>query len=78
VAAGRRASHAVQWLKNDPDAASAWVNRLPASEAKTWAQKNLAANWVKYDFEEAQRWIKALPANERKEVETFLKKDGKQ
>jgi hypothetical protein len=71
-------SHAVQWLKNDPDAASAWVNRLPASEAKTWAQKNLAANWVKYDFEEAQRWIKALPASERKEVETFLKKDGKQ
>jgi hypothetical protein len=70
-------NHAVQWLKNDPDAASAWVNRLPSGEAKAWAQKNLAANWVKYDFEEADRWIKALPANERKEVETFLKQDRK-
>jgi hypothetical protein len=70
-------NHAVQWSKNDPDAASAWVNRLPASEAKTWAQKNLAANWIKYDYEEAQRWIKALPANERKEVETYIKQGPK-
>ena len=70
-------SHAVQWLKTDPDAASAWVNRLPAGEAKNWAQKNLAAEWIQYDFEEANRWIKALPASERKEVETFLKQDRK-
>src|SRR6185503_14097992 len=32
-------NHAVTWLKNDPGAASAWVNHLPASEARTWAQK---------------------------------------
>jgi hypothetical protein len=69
--------HAVQWLKSDPDAASAWVNRLPAGESKNWAQKNLAAEWIRYDFEEANRWIKALPAGERKEVETFLKQDRK-
>jgi hypothetical protein len=69
--------HAVQWLKNDPDAASAWVNGLPAGEAKNWARKNLAAEWIQYDFEEANRWIKALPASERKEVETFLKQDRK-
>jgi len=69
--------HAVQWLKNDPDAASAWVNRLPAGEAKNWAQKNVAAEWIQYDYEEANRWIKALPASERKEVETFLKQGRK-
>lgn len=70
-------NHAIQWSKNDPDAASAWVNRLPASEAKTWAQKNLAANWIKEDYEAAQRWIEALPATERKEVETFIKEGVK-
>jgi hypothetical protein len=70
-------NHAVQWLKNDPDAASAWVNRLPAGEAKNWAQKNVAAEWIQYDYEEANRWIKALPAGERKEVETFLKQERK-
>lgn len=70
-------SHAVEWAKNDPDAASAWVNHLPASEAKTWAQKNLAANWIKYDFEAAQHWINALPASERKEVETYIKQGSK-
>jgi hypothetical protein len=70
-------SHAVQWSKNDPDAASAWVNGLPAGEAKNWAQKNLAAEWIQYDFDEANRWIKALPARERQEVETFLKQDRK-
>lgn len=69
-------NHAVRWLKNDPRAASDWVNHLPAGEAKTWAQKNVAAQWLKCDFEEAQHWINALPAGERKEVEAFVGKDA--
>lgn len=66
--------HAVKWSMKDPDAASAWVQSLPAGEARTWAQKNLAANWAKYDPDAAQQWIGSLPAKDRTEVQNYLNK----
>jgi hypothetical protein len=64
---------AVNWSKKDPDAASQWVQSLPAGDAKLWAQKNLAANWTQYDPEAVDQWIKTLPADSRGEVEKFIK-----
>lgn len=69
-------THAVFWANKDPDAASAWVQTLPAGEAKLWAQKNLAANWALYDPDAAGQWVKSLPGEARGEVEKFMMKDG--
>lgn len=65
-------SHAVNWAKEDPTAASAWVQNLPAGDAKLTAQKNLAANWAQYDPDAAAQWVKSLPSNARGEVEKFM------
>ena len=67
-------THAVYWANKDPEAASAWVQNLPAGEAKLWEQKNLAANWILYDPDAAGQWVKTLPADARGEVEKFMKK----
>ncbi len=66
-------SHAVNWAKSDPAAASAWVQSLPNGDAKIWAQKNLAANWALYDPQEAGQWVNSLPADARNEVREFMK-----
>jgi hypothetical protein len=68
---------AVNWSKIDPDAASQWVQSLPAGDAKLWAQKNLAATWTQYDPEAVEQWIKTLPADSRGEVEKFIQTDNK-
>ena len=68
---------AVNLSKKDPEAASQWVQTLPAGDAKVWAQKNLAANWAQYDPDAADQWIKSLPADSRGEVEKFMKHDSK-
>lgn len=65
--------HAVSWSQQDPAAASAWVQTLPAGDAKLWAQKNLAANWSQYDPDAAGQWVKSLPADARGAVEKFMK-----
>lgn len=65
--------HAVFWAQQDPAAASAWVQTLPAGDARLWAQKNLAANWAQYDPDAAGQWVKSLPADARGEVEKFMK-----
>ncbi len=66
-------NHAVLWSQKDPAAASAWVQTLPAGDARLWAQKNLAANWSQYDPNAASQWVKSLPADARGEVEKFMK-----
>ena len=68
---------AVNWSKSDPTAASAWVQTLPAGDAKVWAQRNLASNWAQYDPQAMQQWLKSLPANERTAVQDFMKKSGR-
>jgi hypothetical protein len=68
---------AVNWSMKDPDAASQWVQSLPAGDAKLWAQKNLAATWTQYDPEAVEQWIKTLPADSRGEVEKFIRTDNK-
>jgi hypothetical protein len=68
---------AVNWSKIDPEAASQWVQSLPAGDAKLWAQKNLAANWTQHDPEAVDQWIKTLPAESRGEVEKFMQTHDK-
>ena len=65
---------AVVWAQNDPAAASAWVETLPAGETKSWARKNLAANWANYDSDATEQLINTLPADARAEVNDYLKK----
>ncbi|MCP5545494.1 MAG: hypothetical protein H7A49_16485 [Akkermansiaceae bacterium] len=65
--------HATKWAIQDPAAASAWVENLPAGEAKDWARNNLAACWRHYDPAAAERWISSLPESDRAGVRGFLK-----
>jgi hypothetical protein len=65
-------SNAVRWVLQDAEAASAWVNSLPAGDAKLWAQKNMAANWANYDPEAAAQWVQSLPAEARDDVHAFM------
>lgn len=64
---------AADWATSDPVAASSWVQSLPNSEAKSWAQKNLAIIWAQCDPQEARQWINSLPA----EQQEFIKTGGK-
>lgn len=57
--------YVVNLSTNDPVAASQWVESLPASNTKAWAQKNLLSNWQQYDPRAADRWEKSLPAADR-------------
>lgn len=71
---GAASRHAVFLAQKDPDAASQWVQSLPAGETRQWAQKNLAKNWAMYDPEAMQQWVNTLSSTERKGVEEFLEK----
>lgn len=64
---------AVQWMRNDPDAAAGWVNSLPAGNARVWAQKNLARNWALYDPDAARQWVDSLPSADAAAVRSYLK-----
>ncbi|MBB5350066.1 hypothetical protein HNR46_000287 [Haloferula luteola] len=63
---------AVQWVNDDPVAASQWVNSLPPGQGRSWAQQNLVRNWMLNDPEASEQWLQALPAAEQREVRTFL------
>lgn len=63
---------AIEWMKQDADAAGNWVNSLPAGDERTWAQKNLARNWALYDPDAAQAWVNSLPSDSRAEVSAYL------
>lgn len=65
---------AADWVTLDPVAAVGWVQSLPSSEAKRWAQKNLATVWAQYDPQEARQWINSLPVEEQE----FIKTGGKE
>jgi hypothetical protein len=74
AAISQASQFAVNWAKNDPTAASDWVQSLPAGNAKLWAQKNLAANWSQVDPEATDRWLSTLPAADRTQVRDFMTK----
>ncbi len=61
--------YAVNFSAKDPEAASEWVNSLPAGEIKSWTQKNLINNWRQYDPKAADLWEKSLPATDRAALE---------
>jgi hypothetical protein len=71
---GQASEFAIRWAKQDPTAASEWVQSLPAGNTRLWAQKNLAANWSQVDPEATDRWLSTLPAADRTQVQQFLKK----
>jgi hypothetical protein len=64
--------HAVHWVLRDPAGAREWVDRLPESEAKLWAQKNMARAWADYDPDAVARWVETVSAESRAEVERML------
>lgn len=68
---------AINWAKQDPAAASDWVQSLPAGNTRLWAQKNLAANWAQVDPEATDRWLGTLPAADRTQVREFMTKPSK-
>ena len=73
----RASTFAVAWSTSDPAAASTWVQSLPAGDAKSWTQKNLAANWAQYDPAAARQWVNSLPASDRAAVQEFMKNAAK-
>lgn len=66
---GRISQYVVNLSTNDPVAASQWVQSLPASTTKAWAQKNLLSNWQQYDPKAAAQWQKSLPEADRAALE---------
>jgi hypothetical protein len=71
---GTATSYALEWSRNDPVAAGAWVRGLPAGEAREWAQKNLAVQWSATYPAAAERWLKSLPKNEQAPAREFMNK----
>lgn len=63
------AIYAVNLSYKDPEAATAWVEKLPGGEAKSWTQKNLYTNWKQLDPKAAEQWKKSLPAGELSAME---------
>lgn len=51
---------ASQWVRNDPVAATTWIQSLPNSQAKNRAFMVLAENWISYDSIQASKWIATL------------------
>lgn len=65
--------HAVRLASKDLSSASAWINSLPAGDAKKWAQRNVAMDLRQYDPRAVEQWVKSLPASERVDLEGYLK-----
>ncbi len=64
----KSSAYAARLSVQDPAAASAWVESLPAGDTKAWAQKNLIHNWQQYDPKAAAAWENGLPAAEREAI----------
>jgi hypothetical protein len=64
--------YASNLVVRDPAAARAWVDSLPAGDAKLWAQKNVTKNWAVYDPKSAEQWAASLPVDVRTEVKKFM------
>lgn len=67
-------SYVVNLALNDPYAATEWIHTLPAGDAKSWAEKNLASNWAQYDPKAVEQWLKTLPPASREDVKKFMNK----
>lgn len=66
-------SLASRWGAEDPRKAADWVQRLPESEERLWAAKNVAAQWQRHAPGEAKAWAETLPVKERAAVLELLK-----
>jgi hypothetical protein len=69
----RASEFAVEWSRQDPEAASQWVQTLPPGETKLRVQMNLAMNWKPYDPDAVDHWLGTLPADSREKIEAFMK-----
>lgn len=63
------AAHAATWVSEDPRAAGAWVQSLPAGRSREAAVKYLVETWNRYDPDASARWVSGLPAEDRAAVE---------
>ncbi len=63
---------AAGWASTAPAQAAAWVQTLPAGEARLWAAKNVARQWQDYSTAETHDWAAKLPEPERKAVLALL------
>lgn len=50
-----------EWAGEEPQAAAAWVLKLPAGEAKTTAIACVAGQWAALDPAAARQWVQSLP-----------------
>lgn len=64
--------YVVHLALDNPDAATEWIRTLPAGDAKSWAEKNLATNWAQYDPKAVEQWLKTLPVSSREEVKKHM------
>lgn len=65
---------AAGWAISEPRQAAAWVESLPAGEARLWAAKNVALQWNQYSTSEPRAWAAKLPEAERNAVLVSLDK----
>ncbi|MEO0016816.1 MAG: hypothetical protein RLZZ522_99 [Verrucomicrobiota bacterium] len=63
---------AAGWAGTAPAQAAAWVETLPAGEARLWAAKNVARQWQYYSTAETRDWAAKLPEPERKAALALL------
>jgi hypothetical protein len=56
---------AAHWAAEDPRAAAAWADTLPAGEIRGMAAANVFEQWRHYDNDAASAWFDTLPAEER-------------
>ena len=51
----------MQWVRQDPMQAIAWVDSMPAGTQREVAYRNLGHNWTRIDPEGAETWLRSLP-----------------
>jgi hypothetical protein len=66
MAAGSEQDRAViaivqRWVKSDPMAAAAWVERFPQTPMRGAAVEALVGTWWKSDSQGVRNWLRGLP-----------------
>ena len=61
---------AVHWTRQNPAAATEWIEGLPAGSVKDWAAANASRQWARINPDRAEAWLLGLV--DRGEVEVVL------
>ena len=71
------------WAQSDPNAAIAWVEKLPAGTRRDMGYQNVAHNWARIDPSAAEHWLETLPPSTARDlavrgfVEVQARRDSK-